>query len=92
MTQGIARATDWRLESWHPTSKSLLMVLHPLTPWERSLRASSCTRRIDICRRSSCIPVVPQFASGDWFRGSDEEIKEEALGYIAYSGPFHTDD
>ncbi len=32
------------------------------------------------------------FASGDWFRGSDEEIKEEALGYIAYSGRFHTDE
>jgi Lipocalin-like domain len=25
-------------------------------------------------------------------RGNDEEIKEEALGYIAYSGPFHTDE
>src|SRR5258706_4241376 len=34
----------------------------------------------------------PQFASGDWFRGSDEEIKEEALGYIAYCGQFHTDE
>src|SRR5689334_14571680 len=32
------------------------------------------------------------FASGDWFRGSEEEIKEEALGYIAYSGPFQTDE
>ena len=37
-------------------------------------------------------PGRPQFASGDWFRGSDAEIKEEALGYIAYSGPFHTDE
>jgi hypothetical protein len=37
-------------------------------------------------------PGRPRFASGDWFRGSDEEIKEEALGYIAYSGPFHTDE
>ena len=37
-------------------------------------------------------PGRPKFASGDWFRGSDEEIKEEALGYIAYSGPFHTDE
>ena len=34
----------------------------------------------------------PKFASGDWFRCSDAEIKEEALGYIAYSGPFHTDE
>jgi len=34
----------------------------------------------------------PRFKFGDWFRGSDEEIKEEALGYIAYSGPFHTDE
>ncbi len=32
------------------------------------------------------------FASGDWFRGSDEEFKEEARSYIAYSGPFHTDE
>ena len=37
-------------------------------------------------------PERPKFASGDWFRGSDAEIKEEALGYIAYSGPFHTDE
>jgi hypothetical protein len=32
------------------------------------------------------------FASGDWFEGSDEEVREEAAGYIAYSGPFHTDE
>ena len=37
-------------------------------------------------------PDRPAFASGDWFRGSDEEIKEDALGYIAYSGPIHTDE
>ena len=37
-------------------------------------------------------PGRPKFRSGDWLRGSDEEIKEEALGYIAYSGPFHTDE
>ena len=28
-------------------------------------------------------PGLPKFASGDWFRGTVEEIKEEALGYIA---------
>ena len=37
-------------------------------------------------------PDRPPFASGDWFRGSDEEFKEEALGYIAYCCPFHTDE
>jgi hypothetical protein len=37
-------------------------------------------------------PDRPHFASGDWFRGSDEEIKEEAFGNIAYSGPFHSDE
>jgi hypothetical protein len=37
-------------------------------------------------------PGRPRFASGDWFRGTEEEIKEEALGYIAYCGPFHTDE
>ena len=37
-------------------------------------------------------PGRPNFASGDWFRGTPEEIKEEASGYIAYSGPFHTDE
>lgn len=37
-------------------------------------------------------PGLPPFASGDWFRGTDEEVREEALGYIAYSGPFHTDE
>jgi Lipocalin-like domain len=43
-------------------------------------------------RRSSCCPGRPPFASGGWFRGSNEEFKDEALGYIAYSGPFHTDE
>ena len=37
-------------------------------------------------------PGRPKFASGDWFRGTGQEIKEEALGYIAYCGPFHTDE
>jgi hypothetical protein len=37
-------------------------------------------------------PGRRNFASGDWFRGSLEEIEEEASGYIAYSGPFHTDE
>lgn len=36
-------------------------------------------------------PGRPPFASGDWFRGTDQELKAEALGYIAYSGHFHTD-
>jgi hypothetical protein len=29
-------------------------------------------------------PGRPQFASGDWFRGTDEEVKQEAMGDIAY--------
>lgn len=37
-------------------------------------------------------PDRPSFASGDWFRGTPEEVREEASGYIAYSGPFHTDE
>ena len=37
-------------------------------------------------------PGRPLFAPGDWFRGTDEEFKREALGYIVYSGPFHTDE
>jgi len=37
-------------------------------------------------------PGRPNFASGDWFKGSPEEIKQEASGYIAYTGPFHTDE
>jgi hypothetical protein len=32
------------------------------------------------------------FASGDWFDGTEEEYREEASGYIAYSGPFHVDE
>lgn len=38
-------------------------------------------------QRSSCAA----FASGDWSSGSNEKFKEEALGYLACSGPFHTD-
>ena len=37
-------------------------------------------------------PGRAKFASGDWFKGTDDEIKGEAGGYIAYSGPFHTDE
>lgn len=37
-------------------------------------------------------PGRPLFASGVWFHGTDEEIREEAMCYIAYSGPFHTDE
>jgi hypothetical protein len=32
------------------------------------------------------------FASGDWYRGTDEEYKAEATTYLAYSGPFHVDE
>jgi hypothetical protein len=32
------------------------------------------------------------FASGDWFRGTDEDYKQEASTYIAYTGPFHVDE
>jgi hypothetical protein len=32
------------------------------------------------------------FESGDWFKGTDEEYKQEASTYIAYSGPFHVDE
>ena len=34
----------------------------------------------------------PLFASGDWFKGTDEEYKDEASTYIAYSGPLHVDE
>lgn len=37
-------------------------------------------------------PDRPAFASGDWFDASDEELRAEATGYIAYSGPFHVDE
>ena len=32
------------------------------------------------------------FASGDWFEGTNDEYREEASTYIAYSGPFHVDE
>ncbi|NEM99439.1 lipocalin-like domain-containing protein [Pontibacter burrus] len=37
-------------------------------------------------------PDRRSFASGDWFDGTDEEYKQEASTYIAYSGPFHVDE
>jgi hypothetical protein len=37
-------------------------------------------------------PGRPEFASGDWFDGTDEDYKNEATSYIAYSGPFHVDE
>jgi hypothetical protein len=32
------------------------------------------------------------FASGDWFDGTEEEYREEASTYIAYSDPFQVDE
>ena len=37
-------------------------------------------------------PDRPAFASGDWFKGTDDDYKQEASTYIAYSGPFHVDE
>lgn len=37
-------------------------------------------------------PDRPLFASGDWFDATDAELRAEATGYIAYSGPFHVDE
>jgi Lipocalin-like domain len=37
-------------------------------------------------------PDRKNFASGDWFDGTDAEYKEEATTYIAYTGPFHVDE
>ena len=32
------------------------------------------------------------FASGDWFKATDDEFRNEATTYIAYSGPFNGDE
>jgi hypothetical protein len=32
------------------------------------------------------------FASGDWFKGTDEDYRHEASTYIAYTGEFHVDE
>jgi hypothetical protein len=37
-------------------------------------------------------PDRPPFASGDWFKGTDGDYKQEASTYIAYTGPFHVDE
>jgi lipocalin-like protein len=37
-------------------------------------------------------PARRPFASGDWFKGTDEEYRAEASTYIAYSGEFHVDE
>jgi hypothetical protein len=37
-------------------------------------------------------PDRKNFASGDWFDGTDAEYKQEASSYIAYSDPFHVDE
>jgi hypothetical protein len=39
-----------------------------------------------------CAPDRKPFASGDWFRGTDDDYKKEASTYIAYTGPFHVDE
>lgn len=37
-------------------------------------------------------PDRKPFASGDWFKGTDEEYRQAAPTYVAYSGPFHVDE
>ncbi len=37
-------------------------------------------------------PDRKPFASGDWFKATDHEFKDEATSYIAYTGPFHVDE
>jgi len=37
-------------------------------------------------------PGRKPFTSGDWFNATDEEYKQEASTYIAYSGPFNVDE
>ena len=37
-------------------------------------------------------PGRPEFVGGDRFKGTPEEYAEEAVGYVAYSGPFHIDE
>lgn len=37
-------------------------------------------------------PQRNNFVSGDWFNGTDQEYKQEASSYIAYTGPFHVDE
>ena len=39
-----------------------------------------------------CKPDRKPFASGDWFKGTDDDYKQEASTYIAYTGPFHVDE
>jgi lipocalin-like protein len=37
-------------------------------------------------------PNRKPFASGDWFKGTDDDYKREASSYIAYTGEFHVDE
>ena len=37
-------------------------------------------------------PDRKPFASGDWFKGTDEEYRQAASSYVAYSGPFEVDE
>jgi hypothetical protein len=37
-------------------------------------------------------PDRPDFSSGNWFAGTDEDYRAEASSYIAYTGPFPVDE
>ncbi|HVJ08391.1 MAG TPA: lipocalin-like domain-containing protein [Acidisarcina sp.] len=37
-------------------------------------------------------PNRKTFASGDWFKGTDDDYKQEASTYIAYTGEFHVNE
>jgi Lipocalin-like domain len=37
-------------------------------------------------------PDRKPFASGDWFKGTDEDYKAQGSTYVAYTGQFHVDE
>jgi hypothetical protein len=79
----------WKLVSYEEKPLDGSPTLHPMT--EKPMGIIMYTPDGYMSAQLSK-PDRKPFASGDWFKGTDEDYKNEASTYIAYCGPFHVDE
>ena len=79
----------WKLVSYIQVPLDLSTPTHPMT--EKPMGIIMYTPD-GFMSAQLMHPQRNNFASGDWFTGTDAEYKQEASTYIAYTGPFHVDE
>ena len=79
----------WRLVSYEEHPLDGAPIRHPMTKEPKGLILYTPD---GFMSAQLMMPGRTPFASGDWFDGTDEAFREEASGYIAYSGSFQVDE